>query len=230
MNRKYFNDIKMPGSIKFSYIAEYFTNKDVTKIKKVLDVGGRNYSQIFFSDIFSNAEVFVLNFEKKDIEGCEMAILGDAQQLPFYSDEKMDVVIALDLIEHLIYPDEFFNNVKTVLKEKGIFILSTPNMAQIYNRIALLFGYGLFNYNPSNHYRLSVMGSKLSNQISEHKSVFTFNQMRKLLGIYGFKIEKVNGFAYTTSKGHTRSRKLRQLFDLILPLPVKEGHIFFCRI
>ena len=47
-----------------------------------------------------------------------------------------------------------------VLNKKALFILSTPNLANLFNRIALLFGFDLYNYNPSNQYRLGIFFKK----------------------------------------------------------------------
>ena len=51
---------------------------------------------------------------------------GDAQGLEF-KDKSFDLVISLELIEHLQNYKKYLKEVKRVLKTKGVFILSTPN-------------------------------------------------------------------------------------------------------
>jgi len=67
----------------------------------------------------------------------------DEEDFPF-EDNYFDAVTAFEIIEHLFDPDHFLEEVYRVLKPEGIFVLSTPNLASIHNRIALLFGYQPF--------------------------------------------------------------------------------------
>jgi len=60
---------------------------------------------------------------------------GTALQLPF-SDNSFDLIIIQDVIEHLTDVNEFYSEVKRVLKSKGTVYLSTPNKFSIFNFIA----------------------------------------------------------------------------------------------
>ncbi|MBK7230257.1 MAG: class I SAM-dependent methyltransferase [Ignavibacteriales bacterium] len=60
---------------------------------------------------------------------------GSALQLPF-SDNSFDLIIIQDVIEHLTDVNEFYSEVKRVLKSKGTVYLSTPNKFSIFNFIA----------------------------------------------------------------------------------------------
>lgn len=51
-----------------------------------------------------------------------------------------DVVIAGDIIEHVLDTDIFLQNIYMVLKKKGILLLTTPNLSSLGRRIMLLFG------------------------------------------------------------------------------------------
>lgn len=57
-----------------------------------------------------------------------------------YPDKSFDLVIALEVIEHLYDTDFFLDEIRRVLKPKGYLILSTPNLASLSNRLKLLFG------------------------------------------------------------------------------------------
>lgn len=52
----------------------------------------------------------------------------------------VDIVFALEIIEHLFDTDFFLSEIHRVLKPSGILILSTPNLASLQNRLRLLLG------------------------------------------------------------------------------------------
>ena len=51
-----------------------------------------------------------------------------------------DTVVAAEIIEHLLDPDQFLKNIRRVLKNGGQLILSTPNTASLGRRLLLLLG------------------------------------------------------------------------------------------
>jgi 2-polyprenyl-3-methyl-5-hydroxy-6-metoxy-1,4-benzoquinol methylase len=55
-------------------------------------------------------------------------------------DRKFDRVLLLDLLEHLLDPENLLREVRPTLKENGRLIVSLPNVANITVRVALLFG------------------------------------------------------------------------------------------
>ncbi|MEI6237636.1 MAG: class I SAM-dependent methyltransferase [Candidatus Saccharibacteria bacterium] len=54
--------------------------------------------------------------------------------------DKYDVLIFADVLEHLMYPDKVLRAVKVLLKPSGIIVFSVPNMAHISVRLDLLSG------------------------------------------------------------------------------------------
>ena len=66
---------------------------------------------------------------------------GDDLEQPFkIKSASVDLVIALEIIEHLFDTDHFLSEINRVLKPGGYLILSTPNLASLTNRLKLLFG------------------------------------------------------------------------------------------
>ena len=120
------------------------------ELERILDVGcGDGNFTMLMARACKAKEVYGVEISK---EGVEMARKNgvncyqldvDEENLPF-GDDFFDAVTALELIEHLYDPDHFLDEVHRVLKPNGLFILSTPNLASIHNRIALLFGYQPF--------------------------------------------------------------------------------------
>lgn len=70
-----------------------------------------------------NTYIADLNYEKLSFESC------------FF-----DVVIATEVIEHLLNPDNLLKEAYRILKNDGIFIVTTPNLASLGRRLFLLLG------------------------------------------------------------------------------------------
>lgn len=81
-----------------------------------------------------------------DVHGFELQpqrqpyiLVGDASQpWPFAS--QYDVVIAAEVIEHLVDTDHFLSECAAHVKPGGTFILTTPNLLFAVNRVRMLFG------------------------------------------------------------------------------------------
>src|SRR5262245_60823142 len=74
---------------------------------------------------------------------CERIITGDLDYLDFgreLGDDRFDVVLAADVLEHLKDPLSVLKSVKDYLKPHGYFAISVPNVAHISIRLALLAG------------------------------------------------------------------------------------------
>lgn len=54
--------------------------------------------------------------------------------------ERYDIVIAADILEHLVYPEEILSKLKTCVKKNGVLLVSLPNVANLYVRLNLLLG------------------------------------------------------------------------------------------
>lgn len=94
--------------------------------------------------------------------------------------KKYDCVIILDVIEHLINPEEAVKKIFNILKPHGTLYASTANVGYFVTRLSLLFG--LFNYGKRGILDMT------------HKRLFTIYSFKKLLTSNGFIIKKVEGF------------------------------------
>lgn len=61
--------------------------------------------------------------------------------------QKFDVIIFSDVLEHLYDPVGIINSYQSFLNQDGTIVVTVPNIANIFSRIALLFGY--FNYSET---------------------------------------------------------------------------------
>jgi ubiquinone/menaquinone biosynthesis C-methylase UbiE len=92
----------------------------------------------------------------------------DKDTLPC-TDDSIDFITALDIIEHLINPDNLLREAWRCLKKGGYFLITTPNMASWYNRILLLFGHPILGIDLSNEWRYKYPFG-VTSVISGHKS------------------------------------------------------------
>jgi SAM-dependent methyltransferase len=123
---------------------------------KVIDIGGICRYYDLLRSAVSPAELFLLNIERDSVRGCQ-SIVANALQLPF-CDEIWDAAISFELVEHLIEPAGLLSEVSQVLRSVGVFVVSTPNLADVFSRIIFLFGYNPFNYDPSAYKWISFQG------------------------------------------------------------------------
>jgi glycosyltransferase involved in cell wall biosynthesis len=128
------------------------------------------------------AHVTSVGLEKPSDAGGAEAIALDLDE-PFESilgRRRYDVVLALDVIEHLRNPEEAVRRIAAVMKPGATLYASTGNVAYILLRLSLLAGQ--FNYGKRGILDLT------------HKRLFTIYSFTKLLKNTGFAIETVRGF------------------------------------
>ncbi len=160
---------------KAGLVCELVAGKDVLDIGCVdhsLDV--RSKGRWLHERIRSVASSTVgLDYERDEIkklksEGYDV-VFADA--VDFDIDRKFDVVVAGDILEHLVNPAGFFASVKRHLRPNGKLILTTPNANCILYFIENI-----------------LLGFELDN--TDHVSIFTPTTMGKMLEKCGFKGDK----------------------------------------
>lgn len=159
---------------KMKFITDFL---DKQKGKKILDAG-------------CGEGVLVEKYKKKgyDIEGIdpnyESEFVKTVSILKTdYKDNTFDIVLLLDVLEHLSYSDQYIalKEIKRILKRDGLLIMSVPNLANLTSRIKFfLFG------------KLS-RGDKDWNHIGERP----FPEYKSLLESHKFKVEEIYGITIT---------------------------------
>ena len=148
LKKKYFynNDISenIINIIKFT--------KKYGKNYKLLDVGcGSGYQSNFIRKKFK-FEVHgieeIKSLKKKINKNLDKVILenlNDKKKISkIIKSNYYDYIIFSDVLEHIIDPVDILNFYKKFLKKNGFIIVSVPNVANIYQRLLLLFG--VFSY------------------------------------------------------------------------------------
>lgn len=120
----------------------------------------------------------------------------NSDPLPF-KDGFFDVVLMEETIEHLVNPDNAIREVHRVLKEGGLFLLSTPNLAWWLNRLALLFGHQPYWSECSTMYNVGKFRRNLNIPLSGHLRLYTYRALKQLLELHGFKAIASKGVTYS---------------------------------
>lgn len=117
-------------------IKKFVLNKD-SKILDLAPATGVLEKELFESgyvNLFGADIDDYLNFRKlKEFKKVDFCF----EKLP-WQDASFDAVVSFETIEHLENPHHFIREIKRVLRPNGVFILSTPNIDHIFNRIFFL--------------------------------------------------------------------------------------------
>ena len=124
-------------------------------------------------------------------------IMADTDRgLPF-QDASFDIVASNQVIEHVHDTDNFIRECYRILKNGGICVSSTPNLASFHNIFSLILGYQPFAAAVSDEL---VCGNPLDpcdgQQIlsyRRHRRIFTAPALRRLFEFHGFKVESLRG-------------------------------------
>jgi len=142
--------IAMPGT--HQRFLKYFSKFSHNRNFKILDIGAGHgaFSKELFEQGYdvSACDLFPENFFFDKIE-CKKADI--TKDLP-YQDVYFDLVIAIEVSEHILDHEVFFREASRVLKPNGHFYLSTPNILSFKSRLKFLsrgfyYGFGILDAN-----------------------------------------------------------------------------------
>ncbi len=188
--------------------------KHAPAVERFLDIGcddGRitigimkaiGAKEVFGVDIF---EPSVQAAQQKGIK-CRRLDL-DKDDLPF-PDNHFDAIFWGENIEHLFDPDHLLDEIFRCLSSNGICVISTPNLASLPNRIALLFGLQPYMTSVSIRHRVGRICYQ-GLPAEDHIRVFTYRALRDLVRLHDFNIIEIQGL--TASDGT----------DSPFPLPIR---------
>jgi SAM-dependent methyltransferase len=158
--------------------------------------------EVFGVDVF---EPSVQVAQQKGIK-CRRLDL-DKDDLPF-PDNHFDAIFWGENIEHLFDPDHLLDEIFRCLSSNGICVISTPNLASLPNRIALLFGLQPYMTSVSIRHRVGRIWYQ-GLPAEDHIRVFTYRALRDLVHLHDFNIIEIQGL--TASDGT----------DSPFPLPIR---------
>ena len=203
----------------------------------ILDFGtGPGYMAIFVKKIFPQHEVIAgdvsipVEIKRKltqaGVSVIEKLKMEPKRRLPLESDS-FHVVLFLEVLEHLIDdPRHVFSEINRILKPGGYLLLTTPNMAWLFNRLMLLFGKQPQLYLNSLRYGYkSEMG---------HFREYTADELMYLLKD-SFRIEKCAYVDIIGTQGLLSERKLLRIlyypykFLCLLKSSFRSTIVMVCR-
>jgi methionine biosynthesis protein MetW len=197
----------MPGkkeelSDRLNKVLEIFANHNFCRI---LDIGCGDGNFSLLLKMSTHAEdVYGVDISRKAVEFANLIGVKafecdiDEEDLPFEK-ESFDAIFCGELIEHLVDPDRLLDEMHRTLKPNGFAIITTPNLAAWYNRIALLFGFQPFQADTGYRYYVGKM-MKFGNRGGGHLRLFTYRALKELLLLHQFNVIKVIG-SYTHEPG-----------------------------
>ncbi|MCX5713983.1 MAG: class I SAM-dependent methyltransferase [Candidatus Omnitrophica bacterium] len=125
-------------------------------------------------------------------KGIRITVCDANSALPF-KDSSFDLITVNQLIEHLYDLDNFFSEIKRVLKSGGQAIVSTINLSSWHN----IFFSALGMQPPSMHLCKVQVGNFLSGTKTHgHTRLLTLLAFKAISKDYGLKVEKVSASGY----------------------------------
>ncbi len=124
------------------------------------------------------------------------------EALPF-DDERFDVVVSNQVLEHLGDTDAFVSEVSRLLEPTGLAVVSTENLASWHNIAALLLGWQPFSLSNVTSARAGL-GNPLAVHRGEHQGatswqhsrVFSYRGLRELFESHALAVRGVLGAGY----------------------------------
>ena len=187
------------------------------KFDRILDIGcGDGNFSILLKEASNAKEVCGIEISEKGVESAKRSGVKafqldiDEGDFPF-EDNYFDAIFAGEVIEHLFDPDHLLDEIYRILRGGGLCVITTPNLASIHNRIALLFGFLPWTISVSLRHAVGHLYEvREGGHIpwAEHIRGFTYRALIQLLRIHRFHIIKVKGshtFAYYSTLSENRS-------------------------
>ncbi len=144
---------------------------------KLLDVGG--YRGELKSLLPDNVNYYVLDFDEKALEEAEKKgakvkkINFDEEKISWENEAPFDIVVATEVLEHLKDPAQHLVEIKNLLKENGVLLISLPNENMLYHRLMALLGFGVdfFAFKLYKHLHLPTINQSRNFLKSEFKII-----------------------------------------------------------
>ena len=144
--------------------------------------------------------------------------IADAASIPL-ADGQADLVLANDILEHIVTPETLVAEFLRVLKPGGELNITVPNLVSYGNRLSILFGSGV-GIEP----HLILKGRSMVRPIAgvrypdqhKHLRFFTLKSICRMLEQADFEIIEGRGFDPVLSRLPLADRILRNLCSLVV--------------
>lgn len=143
-------------------------------------------------------------------EFCERVIIGDIEDERIISElkgEKYDVILFMDVLEHLVNPKNILLRVRCLLERNACIVVSLPNIVFLFQRLKILFGN--FDYQKG--------GGILD---LDHIRFFTLKSAKRISHECKYKIE-----SFYSVPNIFRGHKLKKIPLVNLFFPIINGYL-----
>jgi 2-polyprenyl-3-methyl-5-hydroxy-6-metoxy-1,4-benzoquinol methylase len=169
---------------------------------KLLDIGCYTARLLDFLPKNKQIEYWGVDFDEKALEiakqkGANVRFVKFDSE-PILFENKFDIIVAGEVLEHLINPAKILEQMQQLIKPDGIVLISLPNECTIYHRIMCLFGKGV---------------DSLAFKLYKHLHLPTIKQSEQFVGQY-FRIVVKAYFINPGGKG-TRLEWLGKIASLL---------------
>ncbi len=162
---------------------------------RVLDIGcgpdAQLSAHISADDLYRGCDYYEV--PRRPLEHYTQIDLNEERLGERLGGERYDVIFCGEVIEHLFSPDGLLEEIRVVLSDDGILILSTPNLGYYVNRLLLLLGISpLFLENSSRRKlgrRTRLLGQE--NATEGHIRLFTYRALLDFVELMGFEVVSV---------------------------------------
>lgn len=190
------------------------------RVERIVDLGcGNGDITLMFKEELGTREVYGVDFNERMVQlagqrGIEAYCLDLNEDILPFPDGFADIAFSLEVIEHLINPDNMLKEAHRVLRRGGYLLISTPNLSSWVNRVLFLFGYQPYNVEVSTETIVGVAYKKgIFGGHAGHIRAFTLRALKELLKHHGFRVVKVFGASGVNPK-NCFFRLLDRLFSL----------------
>jgi SAM-dependent methyltransferase len=150
---------------------------------EILEVGAGHgaFTQKLWNDGYavSACDLYPEIFYFDEIECKKVDI---SKELP-YPDQSFDIILAVEVMEHIHDHNAFFKNCFRILKKGGLLIFSTPNILSLKSRFRFLFTGFYYSFKPLDHANTDGL---------QHIASLTVDQYDNLALINGLKPYKLS--------------------------------------
>lgn len=174
--------ITMPGvhSRVYSYLKKHILSGDT---RHILDVGAGHgaFSRRLHEDGF-HVSACDFNPDHFYLDGVECKYADITRELP-YGDETFDVVVLIEVMEHIHDHATIFKECHRVLKKSGIMFFSTPNIMSLKSRIRFLYTGFFYAFKPLDYHSQDGM---------QHIASLSIDQYSYLSATTGFSTTRIS--------------------------------------
>lgn len=153
---------------------------------RILEIGAGHgaFTELLYKEGYevSACDLYPEFFYLKGVE-CKKADL--TEELP-YSADTFDIIVAVEVMEHIHDHQMIFQEANRILKNKGILLFSTPNILSLKSRIRFLFSGFFYAFKPLDHSKNDGLQHLSSLTVDQYINLGTQNGFSS----YDFSIDK----------------------------------------